>query len=90
MSKPFRQLVGEHIGRASMCWDPNPHGVFDSTTASALCDDIVREYDKLKADAEKLVAALEAIAQGPNEKCSNVDDCPEVAVQALKAWRGEK
>lgn len=38
----FRELVGEAIGEASMCWVPPPStAVFDSTRAQALIDRIV-------------------------------------------------
>lgn len=48
-SKPrdFMELVGTAIGRASVCWDEMPKGVFDSTTARKLCDEIIAAYDSL-------------------------------------------
>ena len=42
----FRQLVGEVIGEASMCWSETPLGVFDSTRASALVDKICAHVDR--------------------------------------------
>ena len=42
MPNTFRELVGEAIGEASMCWASPPTGVFDSTRATALIDRIDR------------------------------------------------
>lgn len=36
--RSLRDLVGETIGEASMCWSPPPAGIFDSTRASKLID----------------------------------------------------
>lgn len=36
----FRELVGEAIGEASMCWEPRPAGMFESDRASKLIDRI--------------------------------------------------
>lgn len=44
MSKPFRNIVGEAIGEASMCWSEPPNGVFDSTRASAIVDRIFDSF----------------------------------------------
>lgn len=46
--RTFRQTVGECIGGASMCWSETPKGVFDSTRASKLCDEI---FDAFHLDA---------------------------------------
>lgn len=52
--KPFRQLVGEHIGRASVCWDELPHGVFDSNKAIELTNEIVAAYDTVVKERDEL------------------------------------
>ena len=33
-----KQLIGEAIGAASMCWCETPTGIFDSTRASKIAD----------------------------------------------------
>jgi hypothetical protein len=44
MPNTFREIVGEAIGEASMCWAPPPTGEFDSTRASALIDRIDKAH----------------------------------------------
>ena len=34
------EAIGQAIGEASMCWSPTPTGVFDSTRASSVLDDL--------------------------------------------------
>jgi hypothetical protein len=46
----FRELVGQAIGRASICWDELPSGVFDSTTAEELVKQICDAADQLVKD----------------------------------------
>lgn len=36
----FRELVGEAIGEASVCWSETPNGEFDSAKAEELVDRI--------------------------------------------------
>jgi hypothetical protein len=42
-SKDFRQLLEEQVfqlaGAASLCWEPKPDGVFDSTQAKKFADE---------------------------------------------------
>lgn len=38
--KTFREIVGEAIGEASMCWSKTPSGIFESTRASAIVNKI--------------------------------------------------
>lgn len=47
--KSFKEFVGESIGEASMCWESVPNGVFDSSRASRIADDIVKRYDEMKS-----------------------------------------
>lgn len=50
--KTFREIVGESIGEASMCWSKTPEGVFDSTRASKLVDKICNHIDfKLRLES---------------------------------------
>lgn len=41
MSDSLREIVGQAIGEASMCWSEIPQGEFDSTRASAIVDRVV-------------------------------------------------
>jgi hypothetical protein len=36
-----REAVGMAVGAATMCWDPIPAGVFDSTEAARIVDEIM-------------------------------------------------
>lgn len=36
--KRLNQIIGEGVGQASLCWQPRPQGVFDSTEASKVVD----------------------------------------------------
>ncbi len=40
LEKTTKEQIGEAIGEASMCWEPTPTGVFDSTKAAAIVDRI--------------------------------------------------
>jgi len=46
------QVIGETAGYVSLCWDPKPTGVFDSTLASAAVDKAVQRILSLLAEAE--------------------------------------
>lgn len=37
----FKELVGQSIGEASMCWSEAPKGVFESDRASKIVDKII-------------------------------------------------
>ncbi len=37
----LKQIIGEAIGQASMCWKPYPTGNFDSTRAAEICDGVI-------------------------------------------------
>lgn len=59
--KDFHKVVGEQIGFASMCWNPKPTGVFESTDASMAVDAIIRAHD---AEIAALKAELEVCRSG--------------------------
>lgn len=48
---PLATLLGEAVGRASMCWDPTPEGVFHSESASAIVDDLLDALRPMAAPA---------------------------------------
>ncbi len=46
----LQHLVYEAVGTASMCWKPRPSGVFDSSEASDVANDLVRSIEKLSKE----------------------------------------
>jgi hypothetical protein len=54
--RSLREMAGEWIGEASMCWTDTPRGVFDSEHAMRLTDRLVAEL--CVRVAEELVWAL--------------------------------
>jgi len=75
--KTPKEIIGELAGYASLCWQPRPTGVFDSTEASKAVDqaltalrEVVLSYQlkygqlDMKLEREKVVynRALEDIA----------------------------
>lgn len=59
-NKSFREVVGETIGEASMCWSETPTGVFDSERAVKLVDRVMAHVDRK--------TELEVILMGFTEK----------------------
>ncbi len=41
------RIVGECAGAVSMCWEPRPEGVFDSSPAAKYVDEAVAEILRL-------------------------------------------
>ena len=52
--KTFRELVGQCIGEASMCWTESPKGAFKSDRAAQLVD-VICEWRDGKAEIESLI-----------------------------------
>jgi hypothetical protein len=61
MKQSFKQLVGECIGEASMCWSITPHGVFDSERASKIVDKILAHVDRKTELEAQIIAHQEAM-----------------------------
>lgn len=38
-----KELIGIAIGEASMCWEPHPAGVFDSSRAMEIADKLFQD-----------------------------------------------
>lgn len=61
----LKEKIGIAIGEASMCWDPLPSGVFDSTDAirisKELESDVFAVIDRLPKVCEALRIAMEAL-----------------------------
>lgn len=48
----IREIVGQALGEASMCWDPPPSSqVFDSTRASEIVERVTADLLRVVADA---------------------------------------
>ena len=41
-------------------------------------------------EVRALIRALKTIAYGPNDICNSVEECPEIAVAALRAFNSQK
>jgi DNA adenine methylase len=56
----IKEIIGQSIGEASMCWDEIPKGVFDSTRASKILNNLLKLYaskrrgDNVKQSFEQL------------------------------------
>ncbi len=48
------QILGELAGSASMCWEPKPKGVFDSTTCKKFVDEARSKISPITALREAL------------------------------------
>lgn len=46
----LKEIVGQAIGQASMCWVKTPEGVFDSTRASKLIEETILKVSKIIYD----------------------------------------
>lgn len=67
LRKKITQQIGEALGYASLCWEPKPTGVFDTTAVSKAMDHAMANIDALLdvveainvEDVEEKIAALE-------------------------------
>ena len=58
----IKARIQERIGAASMCWDPVPSGVFCSTAASMIADNLMATVEDWIAEArDALVAEVERL-----------------------------
>ncbi len=48
--KTLRELIGEAIGEASMCWSETPEGTFDADAAKVIMDKLVKDIHQLAVD----------------------------------------
>jgi hypothetical protein len=62
----FKELLFQGLGEASMCWSEIPSGVFNSTRAKEIGDEICAEHDKLRERCQKLEDALRFYADDKN------------------------
>ncbi len=45
--KTIDKIIYELVGSASLCWEPKPHGVFDSTMADKFSKDALSDIRRL-------------------------------------------
>ena len=68
IEQAVREAIGECAGYVSLCWEPRPTGVFDSTLAAAAVEAAVaRTHSAMQEEraagyAAALAAAREAVA----------------------------
>ena len=60
-------LIGEGMGSVSMCWDPAPTGVFQSTMASQIVDEIMGEVNKIDVERQQAFAVIADLLPLPDE-----------------------
>lgn len=42
----LREIIGQALGEASMCWSEVPQGVFDSRRAEKILEDVVSKLER--------------------------------------------
>lgn len=97
----FKELAMQNIGAASMCWSETPSGVFETSRAEVLANEIIQAHDAevgimsseiqtLKADKSELVAALEKIGAVATAMATDgLFASRELAREVLNKQRGE-
>lgn len=53
MTDKERELVMQAIGEASMCWNPIPKGVFDSTNAKRVGEELLAKLESMEVGDDK-------------------------------------
>ena len=74
-SDALKQKIFEAIGHASMCWEPRPKGVFDSTEAGKVGEQLLKDVFVLTlADAPQDAVGLltQQLALPPHKRDWNV------------------
>ena len=80
MSKTPKEIIGEAVGGASMCWSPIPQGVFDSEKACKITDQFLKEIEefytslvpKEQKAARDCQGYLENYANGRNDTIAEI------------------
>lgn len=81
--KTFREIVGEAIGEASMCWSERPQGIFNSARASKIVDKI---FDAFHLESSMGVTRWVDICKQNEDLQSRLD----MAVECLKFYAAEE
>ncbi len=58
----FYEIIGQAIGEASMCWSETPKGIFDSTRASKILNNLLKLY-AAKRRGEEIKQSFEELKQ---------------------------
>jgi hypothetical protein len=58
----LKELIFQAVGQSSMCWDPIPTGVFDSTQAEKIGYEVFAKFEKLQRENQILREALKFYA----------------------------
>ena len=53
-----KSRIYEIIGEASMCWSDTPKGIFDSTRAKKLGDEIVKDFVSMEDERTELIEVV--------------------------------
>ena len=79
-SKEFRTVLGEGIGVASMCWDEIPKGVFDSTRAQSVLEEILAYHDRdISRKAEEIARLRKCLELAEGALKSVLREVPSTA-----------
>lgn len=68
----LKEQIGHAIGHASMCWQPTPSGVFDSSEALKVCAELEQLMSKALREARD--QALEEATRVADEISTNLWD----------------
>ena len=80
------ELVYINLGRASMCWSEIPRGVFDSTKAAELGQEIMDAIEKY-VEEDKEPGGSGSLADYLKDEIAKYKDVPTVAVNKESEWQ---
>ena len=88
MKDEIREKIFTAIGEASMCWNPIPTGVFDSTAAQKVGERLVTNLASAVEDEPKDCGFT--LATCPYERCSGITMRKPVEVEPLAVLADRK
>jgi len=88
MKDAIKEKVFTAIGEASMCWDPIPTGVFDSTAAQKVGERLVTNLASAVEDEPKDCGFT--LATCPYERCAGITMRKSVEVEPLAVLADKK
>lgn len=65
--RDLREMLQMAIGQASMCWEPRPEGVFDSSAAVAVADELLARLGVKQAEDACVVDPASGADEAPGE-----------------------
>ena len=84
----LREIIFISLGRASMCWSEIPRGVFDSTTAAELGEEIVKAIEEYVED--QTPGWSDPLSDYLEEEIAKYKDVPTVVVNQESEWQKRK